>query len=132
MKYDFNSTNLKATEMQLEPSQKKRRRLVVPQTKAKMDNVTERQVSDYLISLETQNFEGITPLQFWHDNRERYNRLHQLAMQILSIPATSAPVERLFSAAGLVASGRRTTIGPTLIEAEVLLRINARFLDYTP
>ena len=39
---------------------------------------------------------------------------------MLCIPATSASVERLFSAAGLSACGRRTTIGSALVEAEAV------------
>ncbi|CAG2185495.1 unnamed protein product [Mytilus edulis] len=40
------------------------------------------------------------PLLYWHSNCQRLPRLAKLAVQYLAIPATSAPVERLFSTAG--------------------------------
>jgi hypothetical protein len=40
----------------------------------------------------------------------------------LSIPATGASVQRLFSAAGVAASGRQTTTGHALLEAETIVK----------
>lgn len=41
-------------------------------------------------------------LAFWNDNRKRFPRLYELAMKVHSIPATSAPVERVFSHGGVI------------------------------
>ncbi|MCP4587335.1 MAG: hAT transposon family protein, partial [Pseudoalteromonas sp.] len=51
-------------------------------------------------------------------------KLFHLAVQMLAIPATPAPDERMFSQAGLSASGQRNSIGPALIEAEVIMKYN--------
>uniref|UniRef100_A0A673G3B6 HAT C-terminal dimerisation domain-containing protein n=1 Tax=Sinocyclocheilus rhinocerous TaxID=307959 RepID=A0A673G3B6_9TELE len=38
------------------------------------------------------------PLMFWAHNKDKYPHLHALALKVLSVPASSAPVERVFSA----------------------------------
>ena len=40
-------------------------------------------------------------LTFWSQHERDLNKLHQLAMSVLSVPATSAAVERVFSHGGL-------------------------------
>ena len=45
---------------------------------------------------------GSDPSKFWKDNQKEYLALAQMAKDILSMPASSAPVERLFSIAGRV------------------------------
>ncbi len=88
-------------------------------------NLLEAQIVDYLHALEGGPFEE-DPIEFWHRNSIRFPKLWSLALEMLAIPATSAPVERLFSASGLSASGRRTNIGPQLVEAETLIKYNKR------
>jgi len=66
--------------------------------------------------------EDIDPLQFWLENESTYPLLASLAYDILSIPASSTPVERLFSTAGLVSSGRRNRISDRSLEREVMLK----------
>jgi hypothetical protein len=48
--------------------------------------------------------------------------LSKVASQILTIPATSANVERSFSAAGQVISERRSSISPDLVDDILFLR----------
>ena len=52
----------------------------------------------------------------------------EVAFSLLSIPATSASVERVFSQAGLCTEGRKNRIGPTLLEKKCLLIINDTIL----
>lgn len=49
-------------------------------------------------------------LQWWKANRDRYPMLTRLAKSYLCIPGTSTPSERLFSAAGNVASKKRASL----------------------
>ena len=52
------------------------------------------------------------PLQWWFEKKNKYPIISHLARKILFIPATSAPVERLFSNAGLTIANDRTSLLP--------------------
>jgi hypothetical protein len=43
---------------------------------------------------------NVNPLKWWKENSIKYPRLSVLARQYLSIPGTSVPPERIFSATG--------------------------------
>jgi hypothetical protein len=53
------------------------------------------------------------PLDFWNENMFRYSILSKLAAKYLSIPASSASVERLFSVAGKVFRPERCRLSNT-------------------
>ncbi len=89
----------------------------------------ESQINEYIWVLDHEDFnKHEAALKFWERNKVRLSRLYAVALQMLAIPATSAPVERMFSQAGLSASGQRNNITPALVEAEVLLRYNKSLL----
>ena len=46
-------------------------------------------------------------LQWWKDNESKFRNLARMARQYLTVPASSASVERLFSSVGLVKSDLR-------------------------
>jgi hypothetical protein len=50
------------------------------------------------------------PLHWWRDHESDYPHLAKLAMKYLSIPATSAPSERVFSTAGLTIAKDRARL----------------------
>ena len=60
------------------------------------------------------------PIKFW-TNRER-TPVTVLALRLLSIPCSSAPVERLFSKAGIVLSKRRTHTASSKLEKLIFLK----------
>ena len=62
------------------------------------------------------------PLEFWRLQAESFPLLAQYAKHIHSIPATSASVERQFSAAGLVINDRRTNLNPQQLDNILLVR----------
>lgn len=41
-------------------------------------------------------------LVFWAKNHARFPQLHNLALKVLSVPASSAPVERVYSRGGII------------------------------
>ena len=54
--------------------------------------------------------------------QDRYPLLSLLAQEIFAIPASSAPVERVFSTAGIAASGRSARLSGENLETKVLLQ----------
>ena len=72
--------------------------------------------------------EDIDALQFWIDNETMYPLLASVAMDILTIPGSSAPIERVFSTAGLCTGGKRNRLADKDLEREVLLCKNKNYL----
>jgi hypothetical protein len=56
------------------------------------------------------------------------NILKNLVVRIFSVQASSAPIERVFSHAGLILSSRRTNMKEHLFRDLVLLRVNQNLL----
>jgi hypothetical protein len=53
---------------------------------------------------------------WWKAHEIAYPELWRVALRYLSIPATTASVERLFSLAGAIVSSKRTKLSPEMIE----------------
>jgi len=64
-------------------------------------------------------------LVFWKDCN--YPFLSVLAQDVLCIPATSAPVERLFSLASIACGGKRNRLSGIQLEREVMMKANKQF-----
>jgi len=67
---------------------------------------------------------------FWQDpkNSERLPRLKVLHAKHHCIPATSAAMERIFSAAGYIVNTRRSRLADSLLEQMVLAKYNPDLL----
>lgn len=65
---------------------------------------------------------------FWKRKKDIYPKLFVVALDIFASPATSAPVERVFSQASHATSGRRGRLEHFALEREVLMRCNKHFL----
>ena len=61
-------------------------------------------------------------------NAPRYPFLSILARKFLCIPATSVPLERIFSAAGHIVSKLRASLSPENVDALLFLRQNAELI----
>ena len=64
-----------------------------------------------------------------HWSKSSYQVIAPFAIDILSAPCSSAPVERTFSAAGISTSGRRNRLASSRLENEVLLKKNREYYD---
>ena len=62
------------------------------------------------------------PLFFWVKNDEKYPFLAPLAQDMLVIPASSTPIEQIFSIAGYSTSSRRNILAGSNLEHEILLK----------
>jgi hypothetical protein len=74
---------------------------------------------------------GKSPIDYWNEIKSsgRATVLTSIALDILSIPASSASVERLFSAAGRAKNAVRSRLGENALENECIIRLNRHILD---
>ncbi|CAF4673894.1 unnamed protein product [Rotaria sp. Silwood2] len=65
-------------------------------------------------------------LEFWKTMAGFFSSLAKVAFQILTVPATSASMERSFSAAGQVVFERRSNISPDVVDDIVFFYVQSR------
>lgn len=70
----------------------------------------------------------VDPITFWTECEHMYPTLAAIATDILAIPASSTPVERVFSTAGEATAGKRNRLSQSNLEREILMRKNVDFL----
>ena len=70
------------------------------------------EVERYLNSVES-SAENVDPLLYWRNQAHECPLLSSVALDYLMIPASSAPVERVFSTAGEFTTGKRNPIADT-------------------
>jgi hAT family C-terminal dimerisation region len=61
-------------------------------------------------------------LDYWHHQQHRYPRLSAMALDVMTIPAMSADVERLFSDIGVMVTDRRSRLDAMIISIAQVLR----------
>uniref|UniRef100_H3AQ33 BED-type domain-containing protein n=1 Tax=Latimeria chalumnae TaxID=7897 RepID=H3AQ33_LATCH len=64
------------------------------------------------------------PLEWRRVNENRYRKLARLAKAYLSVPATSVPAERIFSAAGLIVNRLCSRLSPEHVDMLIFLNQN--------
>lgn len=69
--------------------------------------------------------EGTNPLLFWKENQNRFPNLAVLACKYLAIPASSAPVERIFSVGGKIFRPERCCLNDKTFEELMIIKCNS-------
>ena len=69
-------------------------------------------------------------LLWWRANEFQFPILSEMAKKYLAIPATSTPIERLFSELGLLITERRSNLAPGIIETLGYLHYNSNSINY--
>ena len=64
------------------------------------------------------------PLLYWKNNTGRFPSLSTTSCKYLCVPATSAPVERIFSRAGKITRADRSRLRPSMVENLVFISCN--------
>ena len=90
-----------------------------PATSSVLSSAT-KELEEYLLEPVTK----AGPLEFWAAHEDRYPRLSLLARKYLGIPASSAPVERLFSIAGKVFRQDRCRLSNDMFSRLMFIRCN--------
>ena len=72
--------------------------------------------------------ENMDALDFWIENQQKYPDLALVAFDLLVIPASTTPIERVFSTAGIATAGRRNRLCAHRLEREVFIKKNKHFL----
>ena len=58
--------------------------------------------------------------EFWETMENQLPALYKLAMQVLFVPASSAPVERIFSTGGLIMRPHRSRLSSVNLDADCI------------
>jgi hypothetical protein len=99
------------------------------ETQECQDMVENDEILQYFsLKKKVSNETEFDPLMFWQNNQQNFPTLAPIAQDILTIPATSTPVERTFSVAGYCTSGRRNRLSGMNLEMEVLLKKNKAYI----
>ena len=82
------------------------------------------EVIEYLSHSCSHDEEDIHVLGFWRDNVNKYPTLAKLASTYLALPASSAPVERIFSIGGKVFQPDCCSLTDKTFESLMFIRCN--------
>ena len=72
------------------------------------------------------------PLPFWQHYQNKFPHLSKIARRFFSMPATSAGVERQFSAGGLLINERRASLNPDTVENVLFVRSMQKIIQNNP
>ena len=89
------------------------------------------EIQRYFDSVETLS-EAVDPLSYWENQVQYYPILSSIALDILAVPASSAPFERVFSTAGDSIAGKRNHLADQNLEREILLKKKQALSFNTP
>ena len=79
------------------------------------------EIERYFTTIESAA-EGVDPLEYWVDLKSTLPLLSKVAVDMLVIPASSTPIERVFSTAGETSIGRRNRLSDSNLEREIMLK----------
>ena len=91
------------------------------------DSEVEKEVTEYLLGALLEGDKN--PLAFWAVKDTSYPRLARLAEKFLAMPASSAPVERIFSIGSKIFRPDRCRLSDTVFEKLMFLRCNRDILN---
>ena len=88
-----------------------------------VDAILEHEVRTYMALMPKAQYQD-NALLFWKDHEKTLPLLSKLAAIYLGISASSVPVECLFSTAGLILNGKRSSLTPDKLNKIVFLHDN--------
>lgn len=100
----------------------------------KADNLLisiEKECLQYLNSVNVNSVSNTNLLGWWKSSATKFPHLAVFAKKILCIPATSTPSERVFSIAGLIYDGKRSSLSPITGNKLIFIHDNYQFCKKT-
>ena len=88
-------------------------------------NSVDKELDSYLCEISVD--EDSNPLEWWCARSGNFPILSTMAKKYLSMPATSAPVERLFSIAGKIFRPERSSLSDGVFEMLMFIRCNGTY-----
>lgn len=109
----------------LEKIRQKRRSSLTASPTAEIDQEIELYMS------EVKAADGVMEDQFafWSKRVQKFPCLYKIAIDVLAIPATSAPAERVFSRASYILERNRHHLSDKKLEDELFCKVNVDFLE---
>ena len=86
-------------------------------------------LSKYINLINSDSFSTSTVQRELNDLLKDFPTIQPLFERLLCVPASSAPVERVFSQSGLILSARRARMSNSLLETLVFTKCNADLSD---
>ncbi len=119
---------------EIEPPLKKFRHLskMVSKQLSKKKDTLSNSTEEVDLFIEQRNKNGpqqINALDYWVKCESMFPTLSKVACDIAVVPASSAPIERIFSTAGDSCFGKRNRLTSTNLEREVLIKKNKVYLN---
>ena len=71
----------------------------------------------------------LDPFNYWLQRETSFPNLTQVACEILSTPASTAPVKRIFSTGGEATRRKRNRLSDKNLENEIFLRRNKKYIQ---
>lgn len=90
------------------------------------DSSIATQISKYFDAIQDSDIDNA--LVLWAKYNDRFPQLYKLALKVLSVPATSAPMERVFSQGGLMMRPHRARLGHKMLQSFIFLKCNQTLL----
>jgi hypothetical protein len=122
-----NTTSVQSDEDNDEPQQKRRKIFTFIDEKQKSfasELQQNNEIEDYLREPCIQQSDD--PLEYWRSREHSYPALAIIARHVLIVPASSAPVERLFSIAGKIFKPDRCRLKDSTFEQLMFIKCNKK------
>lgn len=87
-----------------------------------LNQTTLNEIESYLQDNKEKIDENFDVLKWWNLNRKRYPVLYEIAIQIFTVPSSSAYSEREFSCAGSIVTDKRSRLDPGKVEDILMLK----------
>ena len=88
----------------------------------------EQQLNQYIECRVSKEEKKIDPFEYWLMKKNEYPDLSRIACEILTTPASTAPVEQVFSSRGKVTRGKRNCLTDSNLQGEIFLHRSKKYI----